>query len=218
LKDLELGQGLHPRLEQLAAISYDDGVAIMKRMSGTDLWHSSLETIAAITEPQIRQALHIMRLAQDAGIQFDPNGSNYMYSPKDGFGFIDYDSMDETHFETYAQKVQSFAEAISTMGMYNEAPQTREEYMLQYAEAPHQIATLNKLRAVCAAEPDQEDYSPAITEIDKRITQIQDSVHDIEIPGWVDQQVARNQQVLAEKRARRTSSTASSFSSPSDTV
>jgi hypothetical protein len=212
LKDLELGQGLHPRLEQLAAISYDDGVAIMKRMSGTDLWHSSLETIAAITEPQIRQALHIMRLAQDAGIQFDPNGSNYMYSPKDGFGFIDYDSMDETHFETYAQKVQSFAEAISTMGMYNEAPQTREEYMLQYAEAPHQVATLNKLRAVCAAEPDQEDYSPAITEIDKRITQIQDFVHDIEIPGWVDQQV------LAEKRARRTSSTASSFSSPSDTV
>jgi len=186
LHDLERGYGLHPRLEQLAAISYDDGAAVMERMSGADLWHSPLANIAAISKPQLREALHVMHIAQDAGIGFDPNGSNFMYSPEDGFGFIDYNAS----AETYSDKLLFFVDAISTMGMYNDAKQTREDFMLENAENVLRISALQKLRSICDSEPDQENYTLAIEAIDERIARADEYIRNVATPGWLENQLA----------------------------
>jgi len=189
--DLERGKNLHPRLEQLVAMSYEDGIAVIERMSGKDLWQADQDDIEAVTNDQLTRALDVMKLAQGAGLHFDPKPSNYMYSKEDGFGFIDYSPQDKNHpIESYAEKVAFFAEMLSDMGPYFEMLQTKEQFITTAVWAPHRIGLLHKYREVCMAQPDQDEYRLAIKTIDNRITDIQKTAQNVETPGWLENHFA----------------------------
>lgn len=191
--DLVPGKGI-PHLEQLAAISYEDGVAVMERMPGTDMFHTPAESADQATTDQLEDAITAMRAAHAAGIVFDPKASNYMYDPKEGFGFIDYMPQgppETAQQQTLAQKMEYFVNGLAHVGTPQVAiPKTKADYLNNAANAEVSLRLLEKYRVVCAAQPDAETFAGTLAEIDEQVAHKQQLITNVATPGWIEMQFA----------------------------
>jgi hypothetical protein len=174
--DLSVGKGV-PHLEQLVAISYEDGVAISERMSGKDFTKLSAEDIEQIPDEQLSQALHTMKEAAERGIFFDDaNASNYFYDKVDGFGFIDYANIKHSILldpEIHSDSEMAVQFVENLIGV-NRSSITRESTHEQTPrELNARIALLQRYRAVCERTMHAEnlDYAEAMHKVDELITQ-----------------------------------------------
>lgn len=83
------GQGLQG-LEQITAVSYEDGVTVSEIAPGTRLDELKGEEYLAITKEHLSQALVVLAKGIERGISFDIVPSNILFSVKQGLTFIDY--------------------------------------------------------------------------------------------------------------------------------
>lgn len=89
------GRGI-PHLEQIVGISYEKGVIISELMPGKDVTELTAEDRAHITDEQIAELAHTIKEANEAGVLTEvENPSNMFYDREQGFGFIDYNSVDQ---------------------------------------------------------------------------------------------------------------------------
>lgn len=78
-----------PHLEQVVAISYDDGIVVSELMPGREIGRLSAEEIKAVSTPQLNQLLETIQTMHQKGISFDPKPSNLLFDQQQGFGIID---------------------------------------------------------------------------------------------------------------------------------
>jgi hypothetical protein len=201
LTELIVGEGLSPHLEQLAALSYEDGVSIMERLPGTDLLNTPIEQADAVTEDQLREAIRTMRIAQDAGIALDPKPSNYLYATNEGFGFIDYRLQEANAPEqTLAAKASYFVTALAHFGTRIPLYKTKEDFLITARENEYRIPLLERYRTVCLEQPDAQNYAPTIAEIDEQISYMRQVIANVRTPGWIEDHFVKEAQRKAEMR------------------
>lgn len=79
-----------PGLEQLTALSYEQGVTIGEMLPGKGIEQYSTAKIAEIPEEHFRTLADTLIAAAQRGISIDGNDGNLLYDPHDGFGIVDY--------------------------------------------------------------------------------------------------------------------------------
>lgn len=86
-------------LEQIRAVSPEDGVAIYEYAKGKVVSELTSDDIENITDKQVVALCQTVELATEAGIMFDGwnrEGDNAFYCPERGFTFIDYWALNST--------------------------------------------------------------------------------------------------------------------------
>jgi hypothetical protein len=95
------GKGIS-HLEQIVAISYDKGVVICELMPGKSVTSLTEEERSQITDEQLKQLAITFAIAKKQGIIPElENPDNLFYDSTEGFGLIDYDSIDNLIFRKY---------------------------------------------------------------------------------------------------------------------
>lgn len=183
-----------PHLAQLKAMSNTQGVVIMETIPGTDLWHTDIEQAKTVTDQQLAEALVTMRDAQDSGVGIDESkGSNFMYDSQEGFGFVDIEEarpMGHPKYQTYADKVRIFAGILTNFGDRREL-NTADAYAMKAGEAAVKISLLEKFRAVCLSQPDQDNYAKALTSIEEIIQAQHEFIQNVTTTGWVENELTK---------------------------
>ncbi len=98
-----------PHMEQMVAASYDEGVTISERLPGL-AWNTLAKTGgASITDEQLAQLLVTLETAlqHGVGIDFDADGTNFLYDPKEGFGVVDVHASDAIYLGYSIKKTAS---------------------------------------------------------------------------------------------------------------
>ncbi len=169
--DLYAGRGI-PHLEQLVAISYEDGVAITERIPGKDFTKLQAEDMDHISSAQMTEALHTMNLAAENGVIFDRAPGNYFYDKKEGFGFIDYMNVKYSDLEnptvlSSSQMAIDFIEGL--VGEAEDQTENNQTHDLHLVNS--QLSTLQQFREVCVGEMNTShaDYNDALQKIDELI-------------------------------------------------
>lgn len=84
--------------EKIRAASAVDRVIIAEKVKGETLKACGFEIIGAITDEQIKDFLNEAVKALARGVVFDPNPSNLMYDPENGFTAIDLSMKDNAEW------------------------------------------------------------------------------------------------------------------------
>lgn len=79
-----------PGLEQLTALSYEQGVTIGEMLPGKGIEQYSTAAVAEIPDEHFRKLADSLIAAAQRGISIDGNDGNLLYDPTDGFGIVDY--------------------------------------------------------------------------------------------------------------------------------
>lgn len=88
------GKGI-PHLEQVTAVSYDKGVVVSEFMPGKTWLTITPNEVLAITDDHLRGLVDTLTAAEAAGVLLELQSSrNMLYDVNQGFGFIDYYSVD----------------------------------------------------------------------------------------------------------------------------
>jgi hypothetical protein len=192
MTDLERGKGI-PHLEQLVAVSPQEGVTVMECMPGTDLSQLPTEGAQHITTEQLAGAVDTMRTAQDAGILFDPGRSNIMHDTEAGFGYIDYGPQtDEGYQQSLTDKAIDMVSALGKIGMpHHGDPTTKAEYVAKAEQSRTSMGVLLKYREVCVGQLDRETFEPVVGQIDKYIESRHQFIVQVGTPGWIEDELTR---------------------------
>lgn len=79
-----------PHTSQLVGYSFEDGVVIMELLPGTDVTNFTPEEAPEYPDKHIVQLIDTVRDLDAKGLVIDPNPSNFMYDPEQGFSILDY--------------------------------------------------------------------------------------------------------------------------------
>lgn len=79
------------KFEQGVACSPEDLAVVTKVVPGKSVQDMSAAEIEEITRPHITEASKAIQTSVKRGIAIDTDSSNNLYSPKNGFAFIDYE-------------------------------------------------------------------------------------------------------------------------------
>lgn len=199
LLGLICGEGM-PHMQQVAAISYVDGIIVTERLPGKDLEKLDPEVLSGATKEQLRDALITMHAAFERGIRFDPKPSNYVYDPKDGFGFIDYASRNSPEVGELAnddEMAEEFGQVLLHRG-YKEL-QVKEDYVEAAKIKAMQLPVLRNYYDACVELVDSRgyDYSVALPKLYAQVVELQTFVEDCGRTGWIENDIERQAQ---EKR------------------
>ena len=76
-------------LEQIVAVSYEDGVTVAEIMMGRNIAEIAPEEIAKIPDEHIARLVDTVLFVQKSGLLLDSKPGNVFYDSRQGFGFID---------------------------------------------------------------------------------------------------------------------------------
>lgn len=173
VEGLALGKGL-PRMEQVVAISYEDGVTISELMPGKDLTKLTAIEIENISENQLRQLIDLVDIAHQRGIYIDPHSANIMYDAVEGFGIIDYGSASSYRLKAFAPRnlgaaVAAVAHAFARVNrpqMEASQPVTKEYFADTVRLYQADQSVLSKFRRVALNKLGEEDFNTIRRSID----------------------------------------------------
>ncbi|MFZ2545370.1 MAG: hypothetical protein WAW80_05315 [Candidatus Saccharimonadales bacterium] len=199
LFDLEPGKDI-PHLEQLAAISYVDGVTIVERLPGKDMFHNSIEMTRNVKDGQLITAIATMKHAHEAGVAFDPKPANFLYDKDQGFGFIDYHQLADDTQDTYQRKLQDFATILCSFGKRYDFFNNDDDYKMSAEQYSAIIPVIEAYRAVLLRVETPENYQQAIQEIDDKIKFMASHVRNVYTPGWIENKMKENHEIKESNR------------------
>jgi hypothetical protein len=131
-----------PGVEQLTAISIEDGVTVSELLPGKDGSYLFGEDISSVTSEQLERLLSTLEVLHERDIRTDSKPSNFLYDPEKGFSVLDFSiepegGTDEYH-QSMQQKVKDVAALLSVSGGVNE--------MAVMAKSAEEFAFLSKDR------------------------------------------------------------------------
>ncbi|MDX1765355.1 MAG: hypothetical protein R3313_00215 [Candidatus Saccharimonadales bacterium] len=202
-----------PHMEQIVAASYEDGVTVAELMPGREMNVLTEEDAAAITDEQLGQLIDTFLEANRRRIGIDPKPTNLFYDREEGFGLIDYNSLDNRADGTAEQNpatVLSFIpEILNNARLYavHKPEMDTADYAAEAKIYSQNSELLMRLRNVFNSTPERAEHSArAIEEIDKRLSLNEQSVRNRLDPVWVSEVINASVANREQKEAMMASS------------
>lgn len=185
-------------LEQIEAVSKEEGVIVSELVSGHDGKHLTKEDIASITDDHFSAYVGTALIMQDRGLKLDANNhGNFMYSPESGFTIIDY----ELGESTLTDKIVAMAELLRagslTSALLAEDPAV---FAARAADSLGRKELLIRFSRVCtqrlAGHPEVDTIE---REIQRRVESAQNYADVDSNPEYVARQIASNARARAAR-------------------
>jgi hypothetical protein len=204
----------HPRFEQLAAISYEDGVTVGEILPGKKMGALSPEEYTAITDAQLDNFVDDLFFAHEKGIMLDPKPDNFHYDPEIGICMLDLDSISTlpSYQEplTIGEIAGQMAGMIENSGFYSKHGHDKifhmktEDYAREAVEMGARLEVLRRYRNSVVRKLDTPEREIALEDIDRVIDAANERFVDYTNPEWVQATIASNAEYLEEQtRIRR---------------
>lgn len=195
-----LGKGI-PRLEQIVAASYKDGVTVAEIMPGREVGHLTVDEIRGVTDEQLEELVDTLSAVSEHGIEIDPKPSNIFYDPKEGYGIVDYHSSKVAGKNSADQDLGTIvgwiAMCIDNAGFYGKpyiSEKTTEDYAhdLEFRQA--NLDVMKHYRFIVEQKLTGETQKTALKQIDERLQSAQESVVNYSNPDWVAENITQEQE------------------------
>ena len=180
-----------PHLEQVVALSYEDGVTVAERMPGKPMNNSlTKDDISAITDQQLSDLVDTLARAIDCGVAIDPKPTNVLYDRQAGFGVIDYEAV--LPWDDIARNLGEvtswMVDPLMSAGLYG-----TDQMMLmgwdvyEYSKSvmAMNMTVLRRFRAIIEEKLPACDQVPAFQQIDMHLAAAQASLDDQERIGYI---------------------------------
>lgn len=187
-----------PHLEQIVAVSYEDGVTVAEMMPGKEMSNLTVSEIQKVTDGQLTELANTLIAAHEQGIQIDPKPSNWFYDVQQGYGLVDYGSSKTL---SNGSKPQSLGEVVGCMsiaigkaGNYGKLPKrnpSAEDYAHKASLAKVNYDVLGRFRAMVEHKLKGTDQAKALQQIDERLQSMKDAATN---PNYVTEQLALDQE------------------------
>lgn len=195
LRDLMQGKGIG-HIEQLAAISYEQGVAVTERVPGKDMSQLAPEELNQISQEHIEQGLQTLAAMQAAGLAVDTKAGNVMFDPNAGFGFIDYSLDRQVHGEAqpFRMKANALLWSIAGVDNHEHLRNSAQDYQEEAADYKARAGVLQRFREACLHLGATYDLNESLYKVNEFLDNENRFVHNVETPGWVEEQLIRNKE------------------------
>jgi hypothetical protein len=187
-KQLIRGLGV-PHLEQISAISYEQGVTISERMPGQDLERITPEQLSHVTDDQLTDLIDTVIRADRNGIFIDPSkANNFFYDSQIGFGIIDYGSKGNPLVEprTAADMVASLGDVVAGIGGNRSLLSSVEAYARAANASRARLSILGRLRDLCPERFAAPELESIVASYDARISDERQELANYQNPNWVE--------------------------------
>lgn len=177
-----LGKGM-PHLEQITAVSYEDGVTVAEVMPGKEMGKDmTSEDVAAITDEQLSGLVDTLTAVSEHGIEIDPKPTNIFYDRDAGFGIVDYHSSKVAAKNSADQDLGTIVGwmgvPIMSAGFYGHynPERTADDYAQDANMMSTNLGVLRRFRTVVESKLDGEDRETALKDIDSQIESAQEGI------------------------------------------
>ncbi|HEX5797017.1 MAG TPA: hypothetical protein VFX86_01355 [Candidatus Saccharimonadales bacterium] len=192
-----------PQLEQLVAISYEQGVTVAEIMPGKPIESVSVDDLAEVTDEQLEELNRTLMFLRDAGLEPELTTLNLFYDREKGFGIVDLEETDKQ------------AEPVTAGDLINDAAIAMHAVVgNSYDERMTPKRRANKLKFYSVVEPIIERYRAVSSrmfsgdegkEIDKmfeiKLNNIKSRIGELragyKIPGQIESDIYDTEERLA---------------------
>lgn len=201
-----LAEGI-PRLEQVVAASYEDGVTISEKMPGKEVGYLTVGEMNAITDVQLGELFDTLITARERGVGIDAKPSNFFYDTEAGFGVIDYHSSRLTGKVQELNRVVGLwpARAICNMGFPSRGykpVKTSEDYARNLEIYKAQLEVVNRYRAVAERKLTGEEREAVLRDIDSAAESPRTMINYYSDSAWVAKNVAQSEELDRQQAVR----------------
>lgn len=192
-------------LEQIAAVSYEDGVTVSERIPGHALNNlMPLEQINTISQEQIDTLVDTVIRTVDLGIAIDPKSSNFIYDSQEGFGIIDFHLANKPVDVARALQDTIIGVTKAMHGSYQPTSTEDCQYILDVTRIRRE--TLSKFKTAVINKQQDEIFGPVAYAVDESIQLTERDIARYSDEQSVHDVIAENRKQVEEQKKREADS------------
>ena len=189
-------------LEQISALSYEDGVTISERIPGSELAREMpLDLINNVSQEQVDSLVDTVIAGVERGISFDPKPSNIIYDAEQGFGIIDFHTA-HNNSGGLGDELAGIIQGLSNVAQGKWTPTAVEDFPYKLEGAKIRLAILQKMRIAVSRKLDGDDLNTVLDKVDGLLESSEQYIKDFSDEQYVIDVVAKNLQDIEERRQR----------------